>query len=100
MSEMNVSQDGGAAFPIDCVLIENTEGSLQKEAGQSGMSLRDYFAAKAMQGLSSNTVWVSFVRGFINGEGVKEHLAADRGLEYMANEAYRIADAMLKARAK
>ncbi|MCD9243349.1 hypothetical protein [Escherichia coli] len=44
-----------------------------------GMTLRDYFAAKAMQGKLSNPDW----------------LASD---ERTATEAYEIADAMLRAR--
>ena len=49
-----------------------------------GMSLRDYFAAKAMQG---------FLSSYQNG-------AVDCGFEYLADDAYDMADAMLKARAK
>ena len=49
-----------------------------------GASLRDYFAAKAMQG---------FVSSYQNG-------AVDCGFEYLADDAYDMADAMLKARAK
>ena len=44
-------KDGGPAFPRDgrenpCIV-----------SPQSGMTLRDYFAAKAMQGLLSNPHW-------------------------------------------
>ena len=49
-----------------------------------GMSLRDYFAAKAMQG---------FVSSYPNG-------VVARGFAYLADNAYDMADAMLKARAK
>ena len=47
-----------------------------------GMELRDYFAAKAMQGIVDSSV--------------------DAGLEttQIADSAYRIADAMMKAREK
>jgi hypothetical protein len=49
----------------------------------SGMTLRDYFAAKAMQGIISAS-------------------GADRRVEYdedaVADNAYRMADAMLKER--
>ena len=47
-----------------------------------GMSLRDYFAAKAMQG---------FLSSYQNG-------AVDCGLAHLADDAYDMADAMLKAR--
>ena len=49
-----------------------------------GASLRDYFAAKAMQG---------FVSSYPNG-------VVTRGFAYLADNAYDMADAMLKARAK
>ena len=56
--------DGGAAFPVaHSYLI------------QSGMSLRDYFAAKAMQALAQGNYF-----------------------DVTARQAYMMADAMLKAR--
>ena len=68
-------QDNEPAFPI--------RGGLH-EHQFIGMSLRDYFAAKAMQG---------FLSSYQNG-------AVDCGFEYLADDAYDMADAMLKARAK
>jgi hypothetical protein len=63
--------DGGAAFPVaHSYLI------------QSGMYLRDYFAAKAMQG-----DWAAEVAG-ANGETMEDS----------ARRYYKMADAMLKAR--
>jgi hypothetical protein len=47
---------------------------------QDGMTLRDYFAAKAMQGLVENANW----------RGMPE--------DALAKESYKLADAMLKAR--
>jgi hypothetical protein len=49
--------------------------------GEKGMTLRDYFAAKAMQGMMA--------------DGQAFRLVAESTL---ANTAYEIADAMLKAR--
>lgn len=49
-----------------------------------GMSLRDYFAAKAMQGFVS-----SYPEGLLTS-----------GFADIADDAYDMADAMLKARAK
>lgn len=78
--------DGGTAFP-------------QPDDSEPGMSVRDYFAAKAMQGAIAN--------------GALERIAAniraekhDITLEEMANATnavlarmlYKIADAMLRAR--
>jgi len=63
--------DGGAAFPVaHSYLI------------QSSMSLRDYLAAKAMQG-----DWAAEVAG-ANGETMEDS----------ARRYYKMADAMLKAR--
>jgi hypothetical protein len=60
--------DGGPAFPT-ATLAQKTEG---------GMTLRDYFAAAALQGLLASCPW----------EQVDE----------VPQKAYDIADAMLKAR--
>jgi hypothetical protein len=59
---------GGPAFPVKTAMFDCT---------QSGMTLRDYFAAKAMQALITR-------RPLSGGE--------------VAGDAYIIADAMLKAR--
>ena len=63
-----------SAFPR-----EDYQGDNYK-MGQSGMTLRDYFAAKAMQGLQSNI-----------GTNKWSH-------EKYAIQSYQIADAMLKQR--
>ena len=47
---------------------------------EQGMTLRDYFAAKAMQGLVENANW----------RGMPE--------DALAKESYKLADEMLKAR--
>jgi hypothetical protein len=47
----------------------------------TGMTLRDYFAAKAMQGLLSDSDW-----------------RQDMGFDDTALAAYKMADAMMKAR--
>jgi hypothetical protein len=71
----NTKNTGGAAFPV------NTAN--QGEGGacfpDAGMTLRDYFAAKAMQGMLS------------------DQQRDGSFLEY-AEDAYRFSDAMLKAR--
>ncbi len=53
-------------------------------SGSNGMTLRDYFAAKAMQGLLSDPDWRT-------NEDFE-------GIEGIAFEAYAMADAMMKAR--
>ncbi|MEX5557969.1 hypothetical protein Q1J45_10365 [Pseudomonas rhodesiae] len=65
-------QDGGTAFPI-----VHPDGS---GVQYFGMSLRDYFAAKALQGICAS------------GPG------ADCNNDFIAREAYGLADAMLAAR--
>jgi hypothetical protein len=52
---------------------------------EEGMDLRDYFAAKAMQGMLAN-------------KGVIYNKNADENDKSGAERAYKIADAMMKAR--
>ena len=54
--------------------------SLRGDKNPEGMTLRDYFAAKAMQAIAS--------RGIVN----------EVPLEIYATNAYKLADAMMKAR--
>jgi hypothetical protein len=54
---------------------------------EHGMTLRDYFAAKAMQGLLASG-WCADARELTPGHGERD----------VADDAYRMADAMLKAR--
>lgn len=70
---MSAQDNGGPAFPVA------TATYLQ----QSGMTLRDYFAAKAMQGFMANKA--NPMRFDPDGDAVW---------------AYTIADAMLRERAK
>jgi hypothetical protein len=72
---------GGVAFPSGESYYDGAGNLRGKNSLHEGMTLRDYFAAKAMQGLLSNSetnrAW-----------GVNEN----------AKYAYEQADAMLKAR--
>ncbi|HEJ9507502.1 TPA: hypothetical protein SMN05_001230 [Proteus mirabilis] len=68
---------GGAAFPA------SGHPDMQFVA-QEGMALRDYLAAKAMNGILSNHCMI---------DNVTEQSAA-----WVAKESYQMADAMLKAR--
>lgn len=70
---MSKKNDGGYAFPM-----EETDATAWRDCNQ-GMTLRDYFAAKAMQARLSNPQWI----------------ASD---ERTALDAYQVADAMLRAR--
>lgn len=83
---MTNQQNGGPAFP--------TSEEHGFNSGAPGMTLRDYFAAKAMQGI------VSSIAGEGNYQRLRGH-AADVGLsvsEWIARDAYKQADAMLTAR--
>jgi len=75
---------GGTAFPV-----WELNGNGQQEMSSPGMTLRDYFAAKAMQGMLSNFDWMQHAAQQF--EGVS-------GEELVPQMAYEIADAMLKAR--
>ena len=69
---MTQQNTGGPAFPAT-----EEHGC---NSGWSGMTLRDYFAAKAMQGMAATGV------------------ARGSPMEQAAEYAYAVADAMLKAR--
>jgi len=69
MTEQNT---GGFAFPAPHFDLSDHE---------HGMTLRDYFAAKAMQGMFSSEIWPQ-----------------EKDMPYMARLSYAMADAMLEAR--
>ena len=70
---MSTINDGGPAFPLQSIGPDFAPG-------YAGMTLRDYFAAKAMQGVCAREVSIE--------------CSADD----IADDAYAIADAMLAAR--
>lgn len=78
-----MSNDGGPAFPIK---------DMNEHFGPLGMSLRDYFAAAAMQTFcdSDNSPWV-------NREDKEKGVTWE---DKVSEAAYELADAMLKARGK
>lgn len=69
-------KNGGPAFPMQFLGVSRGQLSYEDTDNQEGMSLRDYFAAKAMSALALR--------------------ATDR--EAMAMSCYKMADAMLEAR--
>lgn len=75
---MSNTNTGGPAFPIPLQSGQSWQGM----APCDGMTLRDYFAAKAMQGLLAQAMGTA--------------LGSDP--KYAAEYAYATADAMLKAR--
>ena len=72
---------GGAAFP-NVSLYHEKDGTFTTQADNHGMTLRDYFAAKAMQGMLASPY----------------NAASDQFMT--ARDAYKIADAMLLERVK
>ena len=88
MSDIN---DGGPAFPVlDTSQNLATGETTVHQACYSGMTLRDYFAAKAMQGLLSD--------GSAINEDTGKKLSIPDDAALIAVVAYDIADAMLEAR--
>lgn len=80
---MTTKTDGGPAFPAT-VRTPLGDSGLVKTEQVSGMSLRDYFAAKAMAAMVASPVYVE-------GSWFQEDIAI---------QAYTMADAMLKEREK
>lgn len=71
---MNYTKTGGPAFPV---VIDN-------QVLDDGMTLRDYFAARAMQGMLANPKL--------------EEQILKAGQSWIEESAWAVADAMLKAR--
>ena len=82
-------KDGGPAFPIPQILDKGSYPVIGWEAGMKGMSLRDWFAGMAMQGMT--TVFSSDAWDELSND--KRKLA-----DGAAVIAYRIADRMLAHR--
>lgn len=91
---MSKTNNGGAAFPAGytkstCPPHDPGAGfrvTERAEPAQPGMTLRDYFAARAMQAL-------------LGSEYTSEHGLHEGREKSLAHEAYFIADALLSARA-
>lgn len=77
---MNFKETGGPAFPSEIQALEGVTLT------SSGMSLRDYFAAKAMQGFSASPSMIDS--------------NDSRAIAYVSAASYAMADAMLAERAK
>ena len=77
-------ETGGPAFPTN----------YRHRANYPGMELRDYFAAKAMQGVVSSIATEDDYRR-LSGHASASGLTVS---EWIARDAFKQADAMLKAR--
>ena len=89
---MTTDKTGGSAFPIMGMDFRN--GQQFQAVFQTGMTLRDYFAAKAMQGEIA-----TMLDPENNVSGLPIDVPDDT-LSRMTAHWYRLADAMLKAREK
>lgn len=74
---MTTKDTGGPAFPCD----------RHATNANNGMTLRDYFAAKAMQ-------------TFLGSEYTSEHGLTEGWMKSLSRESYLVADAMLAERNK
>ena len=73
---------GGSAFPFAIAVGGDAGIVTSDEMGVYGLTIRDYFAAKAIEGAC-------------DGNGAPPY---DSYCNYLAESAYKLADAMLKAR--
>lgn len=98
---MSKRDDGGPAFP--CVEYANEEGRLVPAGSSNGVSVRDYFAAKAMAAIVANN-------GLVDHKSAHDDSTVDDSIRSVKEEsddllymsecrvAYQVADAMLEAR--
>lgn len=81
-----INKNGGPVFPQrDKVQVISDDGASWMAVDSPGMSLRDYFAAKAMQALTPICTQDTLARGRPYEE-------------YIAEKSYLMADAMLAER--
>ena len=85
---MTTPNDGGPAFPTFGFIGSLPTGEEEYEH-KGGMSLRDYLAAKAMQGLLTNDP--------INSKWLSSPNQRDRWV-WLADDCYSLADAMIERR--
>lgn len=88
--------DGGPAMPVPSYV--NRDGETF-DVSNKGLSLRDYFAAKAMHGLLSNSVENERVQNEVAKLYSKAE-AAEIFPKVFAGLGYKFADAMLEMREK
>lgn len=82
---MSKRDDGGPAFP-GCKKVASQSGLQDHVVPFSGQTLRDYFAAKAMQALLTSPQYATFDRKPMSSQ------------KDIANAAFSVADTMLEAR--
>ena len=85
-----MSKTGGPAFPVSLTNEQETRWDSAGLGSANGMTLRDYFAAKAMQ-----TILTQYDHVFDDDTGGDDDPTFP---ELLAKDAYIMADAMLKVR--
>ena len=91
MTDKHIS-DGGPAFPGQWYDFQPCTGDQVVREQWSGVTLRDYFAASAIQGLLANP------GGAIQQNGMSGWGWCNCTVDGVAEFAWHIADAMLRAR--
>jgi hypothetical protein len=86
-------RNGGPAFPKAIGSYRDANGITRYNDHQMGMTLRDYFAAKAMQAIISKLPIVDMEAEF--GKPINDKIKYNLDI---ADSAYKISDAMLEAR--
>ena len=82
---MSNKEKGGPAFPVHPDMAAQL--NCIPSQSDAGMSLRDYFAAQALTGAQ---IWDAVING--------KNAQFTNGVKDLAETAYAVADAMLKAR--
>ncbi len=82
------TDDGGPAFPVVHAIVPQPGQWCTTPPAHSGMSLRDWFAGQAISGTA------------LVLDGTALVLTSEEDANTVASTAYRIADAMLKARSE
>lgn len=93
MSDLSEPKDGGPAFPVECDWTTRKPMGMQTgncSGWVTGMSLRDYFAAKAMAAFITTPTEGTFNK-------ISE-TALTWNIVKLSRAAYDVADAMLTAR--
>lgn len=83
---------GGPAFPCP-------QDSINQNAPSLGMTLRDYFAAKATEDDVMQHIWKGYKEQYvIENDNGTSYIATRQAMWTREEAKYRYADAMLKAR--
>lgn len=95
--------DGGGAFPT--IHIVSIHGEIQNAGATGGMSLRDYFAGRATLPILADALTEIRKKSFGSDErtGIDDRAFSDGDTTYaetVAEEAYIMADALLRERSK